>query len=1407
MPLALAAAGAGASLVSGAPATLGVAAAGEPGAGEGGLWMVVTAVGVVAAFVVTIARRPRVRRAIADWALRFHLNMARGRSFFDNTPVQVLDEDLTAVAAALSRLRGQGVTSLGVYVQQHPELQRELQRSIRLSLANQPVVAACGCASRAELVARFPTLDLPPFQEVFGRQMELLWSGGRQFQEELRYLDAAGQERVCLVYCRAAGDKGRLDPSRVMLVLLDITTSKRTVVAQMENQELLRQILGRANILLWWAQVTREDGRFRWKISVPSQSFDSPIFKLATAIDQGGLWDVAHSPDLAEASRRADDALVAGKPGYQQTFRVIARDGVTHWLAEDVAISRIGENEWSFVGVARDITAQHDAEEDRRKSHAQLQNILSRADCMLWEARVTEQDGRFVWKFEAPASGLQARIFGTEGGLTRRGIAGDPEISLYAGMDVPDLAVMDACSTAAMRGGDPGYEQEFRVIRKGQTFWLHERVSITPVGPGCWNLVGMMVDVTAQKTAEEARRTSEARLHQLLGQADCMLWQAPVTREGEILRWGHFDIPDSALYKRLFPKGRDAGGYQMWNLMEAAPDLPEMDRRGRAALFGGEPSYSQEFRVVVGGETIWLEERVSITPVGRDAWNLVGVVMDVTVAREAESARRASEARLQQILDRSDCLLWQAQVVAQAPGDPLWTLFIPRSSLYRELFGEDPPKNPTLLWQNLHVPQLAEMHARSRAAIEGGAPGYEQEFTVVTPRATLWLHEQVTIAPVGKGQWSLIGLITNVTARREAEEARRRSQANLREILNRADCLLWHVNVERTGDDLRWVGFEMPSSVLSDRLFGGKPPTTGSGLWFAKDTPDLEAMNRRSRQAILSGEPGYEQEFSVIRPGGALRMHEQVSITSIGPDRWKLVGVLMDVTARREAEEARKKTEAQLQEILTRADCMLWQARVQETDGRLVWDFDVPDSGLKQRIFSGVALIEGRALYGLLTVPELPEMNVRCWGALHGGATSYEQEFRIVKPEQTYWLHERVSITPRGPGQWLLFGVLIDVSALKAAEQTLRLNEQRYRLMFDANPNPLLVFDRKTYRFLAVNDAAVKLYGYTREEFLALTAMDIRPPDGVAEFRQIMGQMSDGVTRVPLARHRAKDGRIIEVEATGTGVEFEGHQQANLTFIRDLTEERRARAALGESETRFRDLFENAVEGVYQADPQGHFLTVNPSLAQLFGCTGPEEFMTWSGAGSSSLYVKPGRRAEFFAELGARDSVTEFESEVRCRDGSTKWISENVRGFRDAQGELLHVQGFVSDITERRKALEAMRESEGRYHALFENMPVADPGIGPPGPGPPAADPARRRRPGPRRRTCRPIPRRCRRLGSTIRIAGVNEFGRPPVPCGIEGPAAARRPTGRRTGRRPGSCLVSSRASGREETTASARWA
>jgi PAS domain S-box-containing protein len=131
------------------------------------------------------------------------------------------------------------------------------------------------------------------------------------------------------------------------------------------------------------------------------------------------------------------------------------------------------------------------------------------------------------------------------------------------------------------------------------------------------------------------------------------------------------------------------------------------------------------------------------------------------------------------------------------------------------------------------------------------------------------------------------------------------------------------------------------------------------------------------------------------------------------------------------------------------------------------------------------------------------------------------------------------------------------VAERRRGQQRLYASELAYRAMFEANPHPMWVVDRETLAILAVNDAALARYGYSREEFLALTAGDLRPSDDVphADRRRRAG---DTGRSVGINRHRTKDGRIIDVEVTAHGIEF-GGRIASLILAYDVTEQTRAR--------------------------------------------------------------------------------------------------------------------------------------------------------------------------------------------------------------------------------------------------------
>jgi hypothetical protein len=134
--------------------------------------------------------------------------------------------------------------------------------------------------------------------------------------------------------------------------------------------------------------------------------------------------------------------------------------------------------------------------------------------------------------------------------------------------------------------------------------------------------------------------------------------------------------------------------------------------------------------------------------------------------------------------------------------------------------------------------------------------------------------------------------------------------------------------------------------------------------------------------------------------------------------------------------------------------------------------------------------------------------------------------------------------------------IIRDTTVLRRAEEALRGSEEHYRLLFDANPQPMWVFDRQTFAFLAVNRAAVDHYGWSREEFLAMTAVDIRPPEEVSALLEVMSRLGDAPLRPGVFRHRKKDGALIDVETLGNPLCFYG-RPAVMVLANDVTERRR----------------------------------------------------------------------------------------------------------------------------------------------------------------------------------------------------------------------------------------------------------
>jgi PAS domain S-box-containing protein len=136
------------------------------------------------------------------------------------------------------------------------------------------------------------------------------------------------------------------------------------------------------------------------------------------------------------------------------------------------------------------------------------------------------------------------------------------------------------------------------------------------------------------------------------------------------------------------------------------------------------------------------------------------------------------------------------------------------------------------------------------------------------------------------------------------------------------------------------------------------------------------------------------------------------------------------------------------------------------------------------------------------------------------------------------------------------------------------------------------------------------------------------------------------------------------------------------------------------AEAKYRSIFENAVEGIFQSSPNGRYITANPALARIYGYSLVEE-VTANFTDIEQLYVDPKRRAEFVRLMEKYGSVSEFESQIYRRDGSIVWISEKAYAVCDEKGKLLYYEGLIEDITQRKQTEEELRVF---FHAVSHDL-------------------------------------------------------------------------------------------------------
>ncbi|HEY8612908.1 MAG TPA: PAS domain S-box protein [Roseomonas sp.] len=477
----------------------------------------------------------------------------------------------------------------------------------------------------------------------------------------------------------------------------------------------------------------------------------------------------------------------------------------------------------------------------------------------------------------------------------------------------------------------------------------------------------------------------------------------------------------------------------------------------------------------------------------------------------------------------------------------------------------------------------------------------------------------------------------------------------------------------------------------------GRPAGTAIGHRLAEIMPGVAVQLEAQLQKALQGEQAADLEIRATRMGWA--GEDRAFLVSCAPTRGEdgeIAGALcsvLDVTERKRTEAALRESEDDHRHTVGLSPHISWTAdpegKILEVSPRGSATFGLPREAMVGDGWLEVIHPDDRA--GLLKV----------WSDVLRSGAPLDAECRIRPADGCYrWVRSRAAPRRDAQGRILRwYGTLEDVHDRKLAEAALAESEAAFRRLFHSNPAPMWVYDRETLRFLEVNDAAVQVYGWSREAFLGMTILDIRPADERENVRQAA---TEG--RAPRKvsgpwRHMDAHGRERLVHAMSYLIEFAGRPGALVTAW-DVTDRVRAQEALRESEENYRHTIELSPQIPWVADADGQVIAISPRWGQLVGMAHEETLgMGWLAA------IHPddvSRMEASWTRAMTSGEPLDVESRFCLKGGGYRWFRTRAAARRDETGRIIRWYGTDEDIHERKLAEEALRESEEFSRGVLE---------------------------------------------------------------------------------------------------------
>jgi PAS domain S-box-containing protein len=507
--------------------------------------------------------------------------------------------------------------------------------------------------------------------------------------------------------------------------------------------------------------------------------------------------------------------------------------------------------------------------------------------------------------------------------------------------------------------------------------------------------------------------------------------------------------------------------------------------------------------------------------------------------------------------------------------------------------------------------------------------------------------------------------------------------------------------------------------VLGDRaavdergrqLFGfpGEGPVTYAMALAAIHPEDRALVEERVRGVLAPSSDGrYETQHRVVWPDGSIRWlfaKGQARFEGAGAERRavRFLGTVMDITERKQTDAALRESEERLRLALEAGRMGTWDWNVRT--GRLVWD-------ARQCELFGVDPASGSHLTAddfleRVHPDDLPHVH-RAMQAALAGRSKFNAEFRIVGADRReQWLLGKGDAITDPTGRPIrMIGVNYDITERKVADRALRDSEARFRGTFE-NAAVGMAHVGVDGKWQRVNERLCAIVGYTRDELLAKTLQDITHPDDLGASLEQAGRLLRGEVdsyRIE-RRYIHKQGHVVWASLTGAlQRDPDGEPLYFIAVVQDITERKHSEEALADSAARLSLIADSMPALISYVDSEQRYRFVNRGYQHWFGHTREEI----EGRTLREVLGEAASEAirEQVAAALAGDSVI-FESMVPYREGGPRYVEARYTPHRGPTGEVLGFYALIVDISERRRAEEAMARAAAMRKAVLDAVPA-----------------------------------------------------------------------------------------------------